>query len=48
MLGMLMLVALSEISKLNLHRYLQPTKASDNSSPLAAQSSLRGVPSRLR
>jgi hypothetical protein len=30
-LGMLTLVALSEISKLNLHQYLQPPKVSDSS-----------------
>jgi TIR domain len=30
-LGVLTLVALSEISKLNLHQYLQPPKVSDNS-----------------
>jgi hypothetical protein len=29
-LGVLTLVALSEISKLNLHQYLQPPKGSDN------------------
>ena len=30
-LGVLLLIALSEISKLNLHQYLQPPKVSDNS-----------------
>ena len=30
-LGVITLVALSEISKLNLHQYLQPPKVSDNS-----------------
>jgi hypothetical protein len=30
-LGVLTLVALSEISKFNLHQYLQPPKVSDNS-----------------
>jgi hypothetical protein len=30
-LGVLMLIGLSEISKLNLHHYLQPPKVSDNS-----------------
>jgi hypothetical protein len=30
-LGVLTLVALSEISKLNLHQYLHPTKVSNNS-----------------
>jgi hypothetical protein len=29
-LGVLLLIALSEISKLNLHQYLQPPKVSDN------------------
>jgi hypothetical protein len=28
--GVLTLIALSEISKLNLHQYLQPPKVSDN------------------
>jgi hypothetical protein len=28
--GVLLLVALSEISKLNLHQYLQPPKVSEN------------------
>jgi TIR domain len=32
-LGVLTLVGLSEISKLDLHQYLQPPKASENSSP---------------
>jgi hypothetical protein len=32
-LGVLTLVALSEISKLNLHQYLQPSKVSEISSP---------------
>jgi hypothetical protein len=32
-LGVLTLVALNEISKLNLHQYLQPPKASEISSP---------------
>jgi hypothetical protein len=31
--GVLTLVALSEISKLNLHQYLQPPKVSDSSIP---------------
>jgi hypothetical protein len=30
-LGVITLVALSEISKLDLHQYLQPPKVSDNS-----------------
>jgi hypothetical protein len=30
-LGVLLLIGLSEISKLNLHQYLQPTKVSENS-----------------
>jgi hypothetical protein len=30
-LGVLLLIGLSEISKLNLHQYLQPPKVSDNS-----------------
>ena len=30
-LGVITLVVLSEISKLNLHQYLQPPKVSDNS-----------------
>jgi hypothetical protein len=36
-LGVLTLVVLSEISKLNLHRYLQPAKVSENSLPQATQ-----------
>jgi hypothetical protein len=32
-LGVLTLVVLSEISKLNLHQYLQPAKVSDNYRP---------------
>jgi hypothetical protein len=30
-LGVILLITLSEISKLNLHQYLQPPKVSDNS-----------------
>jgi hypothetical protein len=40
-LGVITLVALSEISK--LHHYLQPAKVSEHSSPLAAQISLCGI-----
>jgi hypothetical protein len=43
-LGVITLIALSEISKLNLHQYLQPARVSDNSLPLAAQFSLCGIP----
>jgi hypothetical protein len=32
-LGVLMLVVLSEISKLDLHQYLQPPRVSDSSTP---------------
>jgi hypothetical protein len=32
-LGVLLLIGLSEISKLDLHQYLRPPKASENSSP---------------
>src|SRR5262245_20308015 len=39
-LGILTLVVLSEISKLNLHQYLQPPKVSDNSGTLAGWRSL--------
>jgi uncharacterized membrane protein len=42
-LGVLTLLALSEISKLNLHRYLQAPKVSENSLPRAAQISLCGI-----
>jgi hypothetical protein len=41
-LGVAILIGLSEISKLNLHQYLQAPKVSDNSLPQADRISLRG------
>ena len=42
-LGVLTLVGLSEISKLNLHQYLQPPKVSDNSVRLELASAVRSL-----